>query len=152
MENVSLLRSLFRLLGGRRWVARLVAPVLGRLDTAVLHHGHQLTPFPTLLLETNGRHSATLHESPLWYLRDGYDYVVIATNFGRREPDWSLNLRADQSCRFVDGRVEAEAIASLVTGTDWDRLFEGFADFYPPYRRYLDRVDRDVPIWRLRIR
>ena len=149
---MNVLQSLVRSLGGGRWVSSVVAPVLGRLDAAMMHRGHQLTPFPTLLLHTTGRRSGDVHESPLWYVRDGDDYVVIATNFGRDEPDWSLNLRADSSCRLLDGSDEFEVLAARVAGDDWDRLFDEFAAFFPPYRGYLDRAGRTVPMWRLGIR
>ena len=130
----------------------MAAPVLGRMDTAMMHHGHHLTPFPTLLLTTIGRHTGRAHESPLWFVEDGDDYAVIATNFGRGEPDWSRNLRADPSCRVLEGRDEADAVATQVTGEAWDDLFDRFADFYPAYRTYLDRAGRNVPIWRLGLR
>ena len=143
-------RSFTRWIGAKPWVPSILAPALQRVDTALLHHGRHITPFPTLLLTTTGRHSGAEHESPLWFLRDGADYAVIATNFGRREPDWSLNLRADASCRVRDGNDEFAALAVQAGDDDWAGLFDRFVGFYPVYREYGERAGRSIPIWRLR--
>lgn len=141
-------RSFIKWIGSKRWLPAVVAPVLPRIDRALLHHGWQATPFPTLLLTTTGAHSGALHETPLWYVEDG-GYVVIATNYGRREPDWSFNLRARPDCcvRIHDEVFDARAEA--VSGASWDDCFERLVALYPPYRDYLARAGRDIPMWRL---
>ena len=143
-------QSFIRWAGGKRWVRAIAAPVLGRVDTALMHHGHHITPFPTLLLATTGCRSGSLHEAPLWYLEDGDSFIVIATNFGRQEPDWSRNLRTNTSCRVRIDNDTSDARAEPVDGASWDGYFERFVDFYPPYQGYVEQAGRDIPMWRLR--
>lgn len=141
-------RAFIRWIGGKRWVPAVIAPLLGRVDAALLRRGRQVTPFPTLLLTTTGAHSGAPHEAPLWYLEDD-GYVVIATNYGRNEPDWSHNLRANPKCHVRIGKEAFEARAHGVSGTAWESTFDRFAEFYPPYRGYRERAGRDIPMWRL---
>lgn len=50
---------------------------------------------PMMLLETSGRRTGRTRLTPLVYLRDGEDLVVIPANAGAdREPHWWQNLRA----------------------------------------------------------
>lgn len=106
-----------------------------------------LTPFPTLLLTTAGRKSGEAVDVPLWYLKDGEGLVVIASNFGGDEPDWSLNLRSDQACAVKIRRRTTAYRARLSEGKAWDRYLAKFAEFYPTYRDYIARAGREVPIW-----
>src|SRR6476661_8433677 len=53
-------------------------------------------PVPTLLLEHKGRKSGKLFASPLVYINDGDDVIIVASMGGRDEnPQWYHNLIAD---------------------------------------------------------
>src|SRR2546430_1604902 len=53
-----------------------------------------LVGMPVLLLTTTGRRTGKLRTTPLTFLRDGADLVVIASNGGAdRLPDWWRNLQ-----------------------------------------------------------
>src|SRR5947199_7440879 len=68
-------RSLYRLTGGR------VGGRFGRL--------------PMLLLTSTGSKTGTARTTPLTYLPDGNDYVLIASNSGKDwSPAWFGNLKA----------------------------------------------------------
>lgn len=142
-------RSLTCWIGDRPWFRPIATKVLPRLDARLLRiRGWQATPFPTLLLTTTGVRSGDPHESPLWYLEED-GYVVIASNYGRGEPDWSRNLRVDSQCSVRVGRITGSARARVVDDDEWDRHFEDFAAFYPSYRDYVERAGRQIPIWKL---
>src|SRR6478735_1856197 len=52
-------------------------------------------PVPTLLLEHVGRTSGTTYTTPLLYLDDGADLVVVASQGGLpKNPQWYANLLA----------------------------------------------------------
>jgi len=124
--------------------------VLPRIDKLLLHiRGWYVTPFPTLLLTSTGLKTGEPHEAPLYYLEDD-GYVVIATNYGRSEPDWSRNLRVDPHCSVRVGRTTLVVRAAVVDDDQWDGYLEDFAAFYPSYRDYVARAGRQVPIWKLR--
>lgn len=142
-------QSVTRYVGDKPWMRPVARHVLPGVDRALLRvAGWKVTPFPTLLLTTTGHTTGHPHESPLWYLEDG-GLVVIASNYGRREPDWSRNLRADPFCTVRVGRTTRAARASLVGKKQWPGYFDRFAAFYPSYRDYAARADREIPIWRL---
>ena len=121
--------------------------VVPRIDTALLHRGWHATPFPTLLLTTTGAHSGRPHEAPLWYVENEGEVTVVASNFGRREPDWSRNLMVHPLCTITVGKETYAAQARLAEGVDADRRFEAFVDFYPTYGAYAARAGRQIPIW-----
>ena len=135
--------------GDRPWFRPIATTVLPTVDKLLLHlRGWYSTPFPTLLLTTTGLKTGDLHEAPLYYLDDD-GFVVIATNYGRREPDWSRNLRAEAQCTLLVGRATIPALAREADEGDWDRYLEEFAAFFPPYLDYVARAGHRIPIWKL---
>ena len=144
---MGLYAGLTRWVGTQRWLLPAVT-LVGPVDRLLLRKfGRRITPFPTLLLTTTGRKSGETVDAPLWYLKDGSGLVVIASNFGRHEPDWSLNLRGEPGCVVKIRRKTTGHMARLAEGTNWDRYLAEFAEFYPTYRDYIARAGRDVPIW-----
>lgn len=105
-------------------------------------------PVPTLLLEHTGRKSGTTYTTPLLYLRDGDDLVIVASQGGLpRNPQWFNNLHATPEtvvhlrghrARPVRARVaEPGERASL-----WPRLVTMYADF----DKYAAWTDREIPV------
>ncbi len=140
-------RALTRWIGSQRWLLP-AATLVGPVDRFLLRKfGRRITPFPTLLLTTVGRTSGQTFGAPLWYLQDGSDLTVIASNFGRGEPDWSRNLRVNSTCTVKIRRHTTAHRARLASDSEWEQYFARFADFYPTYRDYVARAGREVPIW-----
>lgn len=102
---------------------------------------------PVLLLTTRGRRSGALRTTPLIYLQDGPDFVLVASKGGMsRHPLWYLNLEADPDVEIQIGseirpmrarRASPEEKASL-----WPRLVAVYRD----YDDYQARTDRDIPV------
>jgi deazaflavin-dependent oxidoreductase (nitroreductase family) len=108
---------------------------------------------PMLLLTTTGRKSGAQRTTPLLFMRDGEDLVVIASYGGSdRHPDWWLNLRAHPDAEvqvFAERRlVHAEESA----GEERARLWERVKRIYPIYRAYESRTSRQIPVVVLRKR
>src|SRR4051812_31079411 len=60
---------------------------------------------PVMVLEVVGRRSGELRATPVLYLRDGDDLVVVPSNAGSHTtPAWWLNLRAAGEATAVIGR------------------------------------------------
>lgn len=102
-------------------------------------------PVPTLLLDHVGRKSGKAFTTPLLYLEDGEDLVVVASQGGLpNDPQWYRNLLAqpettvrvrNQGVRPVRARV-----ADLEErGRLWPLLVDLYADF-AKYDRWADRV------------
>ncbi|WP_422743653.1 nitroreductase family deazaflavin-dependent oxidoreductase [Mycobacterium sp. WMMD1722] len=104
-------------------------------------------PVPTMLLEHRGRKSGTLFVTPLLYLRDGADIVVVASQGGRPEhPQWYRNLVAHPDTHLEIGS-ERRAVRAVVADAQqrarlWPRLVELYADF----DTYQSWTDREIPV------
>jgi deazaflavin-dependent oxidoreductase (nitroreductase family) len=105
---------------------------------------------PVLLLHHVGRRSGRERVSPLLYLPDGDDLVIVASKGGsHRHPMWWLNLREmSETTVEVGGQRRRVAVRQLSSGEKaglWPRIVE----MYPPYADYQARASRDIPVIRL---
>lgn len=106
------------------------------------------SPVPTLLLDHVGRRSGQIYTTPLLYLADGPDLVVVASHGGLpRHPQWFHNLvaRPDTvvSLRGERGRaVRARVADAAERAALWPRLVELYADF----ATYQATADREIPV------
>ncbi len=112
--------------------------------------GNNFMGTPMLLLTTTGRKTGRKHTTPLVYLEDGDDIVVIASNGGSdRDPQWWLNLKANPQAliqvRNKRRKVQAEAAA----GEERSRLWAEITRRYGQYRQYERRTSRVIPVVRL---
>lgn len=143
--------ALARRLGTTRWFAavyRNVGPVIDpalarRRDGQVLA---KVYGFPTLLLTSLGARSGLPRSSPLLYVRDGDDFLVVGTNFGQsKHPGWTANLLHDPVATVLIGGVELGVRAAVISGPEWDAQFRRFVLIYPGYANYLERRAGLVP-------
>lgn len=110
-------------------------------------------PVPTMLLEHRGRKSGKVFVTPLLYLRDGADVVIVASQGGRAEhPQWYRNLVAGPDVVIEIG-AERRAVRAVVADPAerarlWPRLVEMYADF----DSYQSWTDREIPVVILRPR
>jgi deazaflavin-dependent oxidoreductase (nitroreductase family) len=105
-------------------------------------------PVPTLLLDHVGRKSGTVFTTPLLYLADGADLVIVASQGGLpKNPQWYPNLVAHPDTT-VRVRKEGVRLVRARTATPeerarlWPRLVELYADF----AKYAKWTDREIPI------
>jgi deazaflavin-dependent oxidoreductase (nitroreductase family) len=106
---------------------------------------------PILLLSTVGRRSGQPRTTPLLYLRDGEDFVVVGSNGGRPEPPaWFLNLQADPKVTVRDGRRTLSVVAETVSAEERSELWSRLHEFYPGWSHYQTLTARPLPVIRLR--
>lgn len=104
-------------------------------------------PAPTLLLEHRGRKSGKLFVSPLLYMTDGPNIIVVASAAGRREhPQWYRNLVAHPDTHIEIG-ADRHAVKAVTADPEertrlWPRLVEAYADF----DNYQSWTDREIPV------
>ncbi len=113
--------------------------------------GASLAGRPHLLLTTTGRKTGQPRTTPLQYLEDGENLVVIASNGGNpRHPVWWLNLQknpqAEVQLKDKTKRVRAEAAA----GEERERLWRAAVDQYSGYEGYQKSTERQIPVVVLR--
>jgi deazaflavin-dependent oxidoreductase (nitroreductase family) len=104
-------------------------------------------PVPTLLLEHIGRKSGKTFVSPLVYIHDGQDVVVVASQGGRdTHPQWYRNLVAVPDA-YIEIGSDRRAVRAEVAGPEerrrlWPKLVQAYADF----DTYQSWADREIPV------
>jgi F420H(2)-dependent quinone reductase len=131
-------------------------PVLSRLmkvHTAVYRAtggrvGHRLPRNPpTLLLEHVGAKSGTRRTSPIGYVPDGSNLILVASKGGNpRHPSWFHNLRANPDVT-IQVRSERKAVhARVASPAERTRLWPKVVAAYGGYDGYQRRTEREIPI------
>lgn len=101
-----------------------------------------------LLLTTVGARSGARHTTPLGYLPDGGERVlVIASAAGApNHPAWYHNLVANPLVTVEDGLFTYEARAVVLEGAERDRLFARAAEADPGWADYQAKTTRVIPV------
>jgi len=106
---------------------------------------------PILLLTTTGRRSGRRRTTPLLYLRDGDDLVVVGSNAGDdRDPNWLRNLRHDPAATVEIGATRQRVRARVASAEERARLWPSLNRMYPDYDAYTKRTSREIPVVILR--
>jgi deazaflavin-dependent oxidoreductase (nitroreductase family) len=106
---------------------------------------------PILLLNTVGRKSGKKRTTPLLYVMDGEDFVLIASKGGApTHPAWYLNLMANPDVTVEVGDREVRVRAEEVGGEEKTRLWQKMVEMYPTYDDYQTKTQREIPLLVLR--
>lgn len=113
--------------------------------------GHTAPGAPTmLLLDHVGARSGNARTTPLLYLADGDDLVIVASAGGHlRHPAWLHNLRAHPDTT-VQVRDEVRAVRAREADEEerarlWPRLDAMYGSFVS-YRQRADEAGRVIPV------
>lgn len=120
------------------WIFRASGGRLGNKFT----HGA-----PVLLLTTTGAHSGQRRTTPLIYLADGKDVVLVASKGGMsHSPAWYHNLVKTPDCEIQIGAevrpMHARRASDEEKAAYWPRL----TLVYPDYEDYQARTTRNIPV------
>ncbi|MGE5408171.1 MAG: nitroreductase family deazaflavin-dependent oxidoreductase [Syntrophothermus sp.] len=100
-----------------------------------------------LLLDHVGARSGRRRTSPLLYLEDGADLVLVASKGGYpRHPGWFHNLRANPETTVQVGREVRPVRARVAAPEERERLWERAVAVYPGYEAYQARTTREIPL------
>lgn len=105
-------------------------------------------PVPTLLLEHRGRKSGQQFTTPLVYLEDGKDFVIVASQGGMpKNPQWYHNLVAGPDTRIhVKGQRNIAVSAHVATPEERTRLWPRLLDLYADFAKYQSWTERQIPV------
>ncbi len=105
-------------------------------------------PVPVLLLEHVGRRSGTTYTTPLLYLKDGPDVVVVASQGGLpTNPQWFANLTAAPDTRIhLKGEADRPVRARTATPDERERLWPLLVELYDDFTAYQARTQRTIPV------
>jgi deazaflavin-dependent oxidoreductase (nitroreductase family) len=100
-----------------------------------------------LLLTTTGRKSGRRYVVPLEYHMDGQIPYIIASNYGKPHPPaWYLNLQAHPLVEIELDRRREQAMATVASPPERDRLWRSLIRIAPHYARYQAGTARQIPI------
>jgi deazaflavin-dependent oxidoreductase (nitroreductase family) len=101
----------------------------------------------TLLLTTTGRKSGEEKTTPLIFIQDGANYVIIASLGGApNHPAWYLNLQQNPRVTLqVKDKVFA-AEARTAEAPERERLWAKAVEAWPQYDDYQAKTSRTIPV------
>ncbi len=100
-----------------------------------------------LLLDHVGAKSGTLRTSPLLFIPDRENLVIVASKGGfPKNPAWFHNLQAHPVTYAQVGPERRRVRARVATAAERPRLWELAVDVWPGYEDYRVRTDREIPL------
>jgi F420H(2)-dependent quinone reductase len=122
------------------------------LNTAIyrLTGGRLLGSFdgnPVVLLHHVGRRSGERRVTPLIYLPDGDDVVIVGSMGGTpKNPAWVHNLREAPDTEIELGRERRRVRARVAAAEERERLWPLLVQRYPAFAAYQARAPREIPV------
>ena len=102
---------------------------------------------PVLLLDHVGRKSGKKRTTPVLYMADGDDLVIVGSRGGSdATPAWLLNLMAMGSCTVQVGRERRSVSAREATAEEKAELWPRLTQMYSDYDVYQSRTSRQIPV------
>ena len=102
---------------------------------------------PVLLLHHTGRKSGQDRVSPLLYLDDGDDLVVVGSKGGsHKDPAWFLNLREMPETTVEVGGERRRVKVRVASAQEREKLWPRLVDLYSDYANYQERTEREIPL------
>lgn len=105
---------------------------------------------PVMLLTTKGRKSGEPRTTPLLYLRDGNDIIIVGSQGGMsKHPLWYFNLEASPDCEVEIGSTCTLMRARRVSDDEKAGLWPRLTQMYRDFDDYQARTERNIPVLRL---
>ena len=117
-----------------------------RLTNGVVGHRFPGAP-PMLLLDHLGARTGTPRTTPLAYVSDGDDLVLIASKGGHpKHPAWFHNLKAKPDTTVQVGSELRRVRARIADPDERARLWPEIVSRYSNFGTYQQRTDREIPL------
>ena len=103
-----------------------------------------------LMLTTLGPTSGRRRTTPVLYLRDGADWVVVASNGGAdREPEWWLNLQAGSPAEVTVAGTTTPVTGVEIEDPEREQVYRRLLTEVFDYENYQSKVSRRLAVVRL---
>ncbi|HVS28844.1 MAG TPA: nitroreductase family deazaflavin-dependent oxidoreductase [Solirubrobacteraceae bacterium] len=113
--------------------------------------GGKVSGAPVLLLDHVGRKSGRQRTTPVLYMHDGDDLIVVASRAGSdANPAWWLNLQANPATTVRVRSERRSVVARQATPEENERLWPRLVEMYSDYAVYKERTERAIPVIVLR--
>ena len=106
------------------------------------------TNWPVVIFTTRGRHSGKIRKFALMRVEHDGKYAMVASMGGApTHPEWYLNVTADPEALMVQDGVERfDATARELEGEEREIWWQRAVEAYPPYAKYQERTERQIPV------
>jgi deazaflavin-dependent oxidoreductase (nitroreductase family) len=102
---------------------------------------------PVLLLTSKGRKSGKPRTTPLMYIFDSSNVVLVASNGGRpKDPSWWNNLKKDPEAQIQIRKERKTMLARQASRDEKTRLWPLVTKMYQGYANYQKKTSRDIPV------
>jgi F420H(2)-dependent quinone reductase len=109
--------------------------------------GGRMGKAPILILHHRGRKTGKERATPVLYLADGDDLVVVGSKGGTdKDPHWFRNLVAGGETEVEIGRERRRVRPRLTEPEERERLWPRLVEMYPAYAEYQTFTDRTIPV------
>jgi F420H(2)-dependent quinone reductase len=109
--------------------------------------GKKFRGAPVVLVDHVGRKTGRRYTSPLMYVPDGDDVVIIASFGGaHKDPLWWTNLKANPRTTIQVNGDRREVVARQATSDERARLWPQAVATYGDYERYQRATEREIPV------
>ncbi|MCP3983087.1 MAG: nitroreductase family deazaflavin-dependent oxidoreductase [bacterium] len=106
---------------------------------------------PTLLLTCVGHKSGEKRTTPLIFLQNGEEMIIVGSLAGYdSHPAWVLNLNANPSCWVQLDDKKTAAVSRDVTDAEREALWPRLTEMFPPWGFFQKQTDRPFAIKILR--
>lgn len=130
-----------------------VMPPLDRFFNTVTRGRFHLTDavLPTLVLHHTGRKSGQARSTPLAYLHDGEQYLVVGSNWGGlNHPAWALNISDNPSVEVELKGHRFPAVAQRLEGDERSVAWAKMRTLWPSFDSYeVTAEDREIRVFAL---
>src|SRR3712207_9415538 len=100
-----------------------------------------------LLLDHEGAKTGQHRTSPLVYIEDGRNVVIVASKGGHpKHPGWFHNLKANPETTVQIGTEKRQVRARVATPAERTRLWPKAVEAWYGYADYQARTDREIPL------
>ena len=111
------------------------------------YRGNETSPAGFLELITIGRKSGKERRVDLIYIRDGSDYVIIASNGGKqRNPGWVFNARSNPHATIRVQDTQRDVVAEIAGPEKRKELWARLLEIAPMYAGYEKHTQREIPM------
>lgn len=103
---------------------------------------------PLLVLHHRGAKTGQPRRTPIIYLEDGANLVVVASMGGQDvNPAWYFNLRANPDVEVEIRGARRPVRARAATADETARLWPELSTMWPAFEDYKKRTDREFPVF-----
>jgi deazaflavin-dependent oxidoreductase (nitroreductase family) len=109
--------------------------------------GRRFLGADVLVLRSTGRRTGQPRDAPMFYLRDGRNLAVVASNAASvKTPAWWLNLQAEPRAEAFVGGQALTVRARRASGQETAALWPRFVAMYQGYDHYRSIATRELTV------